>query len=70
VEEGPQIIAACGGDGTINEVASCLINTVVILGIIPMGSGNGLAPKYVLKNPEELRGLFYGRKGCKYSDLS
>lgn len=41
--EGAQIIVACGGDGTINEVASCLINTTVVLGIIPMGSGNGLA---------------------------
>ncbi len=43
IEEGAGIIVACGGDGTINEVASGLINTSVILGIIPMGSGNGLA---------------------------
>lgn len=34
---------AVGGDGTINEVAKALINTDVILGIIPSGSGNGLA---------------------------
>lgn len=43
ITEGAQVIVACGGDGTINEVASCLVNTDVILGIIPMGSGNGLA---------------------------
>ena len=36
-------VVACGGDGTINEVASCLIGTNSILGIIPVGSGNGLA---------------------------
>ncbi|AWH83930.1 lipid kinase [Flavobacterium album] len=36
-------VVACGGDGTINEVASCLINTNAKLGIIPVGSGNGLA---------------------------
>lgn len=36
-------IVACGGDGTINEVASCLVGTKIILGIIPVGSGNGLA---------------------------
>ena len=36
-------IVAAGGDGTINEIASALINTNVNLGIIPMGSGNGLA---------------------------
>jgi YegS/Rv2252/BmrU family lipid kinase len=43
VKEKANIIVACGGDGTINEVASCLVNSEVILGIIPMGSGNGLA---------------------------
>jgi len=37
------IIVAVGGDGTINEVASCLINSDSLLGIIPLGSGNGLA---------------------------
>jgi len=39
----PDIIVACGGDGTINEVASCLVGTKIKLGIIPIGSGNGLA---------------------------
>ncbi len=37
------IIVACGGDGTINEIASCLVHTTIVLGIIPIGSGNGLA---------------------------
>ncbi|PXY46215.1 diacylglycerol/lipid kinase family protein [Flavobacterium hydrophilum] len=39
----PDYIIACGGDGTINEVASCLVGTSIKLGIIPVGSGNGLA---------------------------
>lgn len=43
IKDGAEIIVACGGDGTINEVASCLMNTSVVLGILPMGSGNGLA---------------------------
>lgn len=43
VNQNPHYIVACGGDGTINEVASCLVNTRIILGIIPVGSGNGLA---------------------------
>ncbi|PTS91595.1 lipid kinase [Flavobacterium sp. HMWF030] len=43
LQQNPDIIVACGGDGTINEVASCLIGTDVKLGIIPLGSGNGLA---------------------------
>lgn len=37
------IVVAVGGDGTINEVARCLVNTRTQLGIIPSGSGNGLA---------------------------
>ena len=37
------IIVAVGGDGTVNEVASALNNTNIIMGIIPYGSGNGLA---------------------------
>jgi YegS/Rv2252/BmrU family lipid kinase len=36
-------VIAVGGDGTINLIGSELINTQVALGIIPMGSGNGLA---------------------------
>ena len=36
-------IIACGGDGTINEVAQSLVNTSTPLGILPIGSGNGLA---------------------------
>ena len=39
----PTIVVACGGDGTINEVAQTLIGTDIALGIIPIGSGNGLA---------------------------
>ena len=34
---------AVGGDGTVNEIAKALVNTQGILGIIPVGSGNGLA---------------------------
>jgi diacylglycerol kinase (ATP) len=37
------IVTAIGGDGTVNEVASGLVNTDIPLGIIPNGSGNGLA---------------------------
>lgn len=37
------IVVAIGGDGTINEIARSLIHSETALGIIPCGSGNGLA---------------------------
>ncbi len=43
VKAGTDIIVAVGGDGTINEVARALIGTDNVLGIIPLGSGNGFA---------------------------
>jgi diacylglycerol kinase (ATP) len=43
VASGARLVLAWGGDGTINEVASALAFTDVALGIIPAGSGNGLA---------------------------
>ena len=36
-------VVAVGGDGTINEIASALNQTSTALGILPEGSGNGLA---------------------------
>lgn len=41
--EGANAIIACGGDGTVNEVASQLVDSPILLGIIRLGSGNGLA---------------------------
>lgn len=43
VSEACDIVVAIGGDGTVNEIASALMNTDLHFGIIPIGSGNGLA---------------------------
>lgn len=39
----PERVIAVGGDGTIRLVASQLINTPLVLGIVPAGSANGMA---------------------------
>jgi YegS/Rv2252/BmrU family lipid kinase len=41
--EGFDIAVAVGGDGTVSQLAEALCETGVALGIIPFGSGNGLA---------------------------
>jgi diacylglycerol kinase family enzyme len=41
--DSPHLIIACGGDGTVAEVASVLVNTDCKLGIIPLGTANALA---------------------------
>ena len=41
--EGVQDFVVAGGDGTVNDIASLLTGTAARLGIVPSGSGNGLA---------------------------
>lgn len=43
LDNGADYILAVGGDGTVNEIARAMIHSNAVLGIIPKGSGNGLA---------------------------
>lgn len=42
LEDGCDLVVAIGGDGTMNEVASALVGSPAVFGLIPCGSGNGL----------------------------
>lgn len=43
VDEGWDMVISAGGDGTVNEIANALAFKNCVLGILPYGSGNGLA---------------------------
>lgn len=46
----PHTVVAAGGDGTCNLVAQLLVNKNIKLGIIPLGSANGMATGFSLPN--------------------
>jgi len=55
VADGCELVVAVGGDGTINETATALVNAPapVALGLVPCGSGNGLGRHLGIPRPDE-----------------
>ena len=41
--QGPRLVVAAGGDGTVGAVADCLAETNCVLGILPLGTSNDFA---------------------------
>ncbi len=52
VSRGEKLITAVGGDGTVREVATALVNTDAVLGILPFGTGNDIVK--TLKIPTDI----------------
>jgi YegS/Rv2252/BmrU family lipid kinase len=51
MDDGCGLVIAIGGDGTLNEVASALVDSPTLLGLIPCGSGNGLGRHLGIPGP-------------------
>jgi diacylglycerol kinase family enzyme len=56
VARGVGLCVAWGGDGTVNEVGSALMYRDAVLGVVPSGSGNGLARELCI--PSNARAAF------------
>lgn len=67
VGKGYDAVFACGGDGTINEVARELVSTSTALGVIPGGSGNGFAKS--LGIPDDIDSAIGLLKGFRLRDI-
>ena len=65
--KGVEVVVAIGGDGTVNEVARGITHTSTALGIIPCGSGNGLARH--LRIPINIKKSLEIINECKIHDL-
>jgi diacylglycerol kinase (ATP) len=66
----PDRIAACGGDGTVQQVARNLIGQKTPMGILPLGSANGLAKALnIPQDVEEALDLFITGKKSDPLDL-
>ncbi len=66
----PDRVVACGGDGTVQLVAKNLMNKAIPMGIIPLGSANGLATALELSvELEEAIDLVFNKPGQLLLDL-
>jgi YegS/Rv2252/BmrU family lipid kinase len=64
MNNGYKHIVVCGGDGTIMEALQAIINTDVVLGIVPLGTGNLFAQNLEItgSRKEMVEQALYGKK--------
>lgn len=65
--DGTRIVCAVGGDGSVHNVASGLVGSDVLLGIVPIGSGNGLARH--LEIPTDIKAAIITLNQMKIRDI-
>lgn len=65
-----EVVVAVGGDGTVNEVARALVGSEKALGIIPCGSGDGLARHLGLSHNIDKALQTIERRECKKMDAA
>lgn len=63
---GIDVVGIVGGDGSVNEVGKSLLHTKTAMGIVPTGSGNGLARhlKIPLEIKDAVEQVFNGKKSA------
>jgi YegS/Rv2252/BmrU family lipid kinase len=66
-ERGTSVVAAVGGDGTVNEVARAIVGSQTALAIVPCGSGNGLARHLMI--PLDVKGSIGIINQCEVHQL-
>lgn len=66
-DKGRDVVVAVGGDGTVNEVARAIVHSDSALGIIPCGSGNGLARHLMI--PMDVKKSIEIINQCEIHDL-
>jgi len=70
ITAGANLVVAVGGDGTIAEVAGCLLHTNVPLGIIPTGTWNAIARHLTLPaSPQHAIALMTGKHSLRRLDM-
>lgn len=69
IQKGFDLFVAAGGDGTISAVASGLAKDNIPIGVLPVGTGNGLARDLKIPmNIDEALELIYSRPSILYLD--
>lgn len=69
LEKKPDLVVVCGGDGTISQVASGMINSNIPLGVIPSGTWNAMARNlHIPIFPDEAIQLITGSHSLRVID--